>query len=66
MGSRQFGTQWSRQCWCGPEDEDADYAQHGAGTCDYECFGDRSEMCGGFFAMSVYAYGGFAITGERR
>eukprot|EP00903_Cladosiphon_okamuranus_P017428 g16052.t1 len=62
IGSRQFGTQFARECWCGPEDEDADYAQHGESTCDHECTGadssdDDPEICGGGWAMSVYQYG---------
>lgn len=32
-------------------------AKHGLGTCDYECSGDRSEICGGFLAMSTKIVG---------
>lgn len=64
-GSIHFGTQWSEECWCGPEGEDADYGKHGVSTaCDQPCTGDSDEMCGGDLEMSVYQYGGFAITGE--
>ncbi|CAN0555924.1 unnamed protein product, partial [Ectocarpus sp. 12 AP-2014] len=39
-GSRQFGTQWSRECWCGPEDADADHLMFGEATnCNMECSG---------------------------
>lgn len=64
VGSAFFGTQYSVECWCsGPESDSAfntDYAALGEGVCDYVCAGDTensfiSEICGGFFANSVYA-----------
>lgn len=66
-GSRQFGTQWSRECWCGPEDEDADYLMFGEATnCNMECRGsDDGEICGGSNAMSTYEFRQEVITGER-
>ncbi|CAM9126243.1 unnamed protein product, partial [Ectocarpus sp. 4 AP-2014] len=39
-------------CWCGSEG--ADYDANGAGVCDMPCGGDADEICGGFYAMSVY------------
>ena len=65
QGSIQFGTQYGRECWCGPNGEDADYDIWGVSTgCDFECTGDETEICGGGWAMSVYEFGGFAIEGE--
>ena len=57
--SAYFGTQWSTECWCsGPDQNSAfnmDYAALGEGVCDMACPGDSTEICGGFFAQSVYA-----------
>ncbi|CAM9948309.1 unnamed protein product [Ectocarpus sp. 6 AP-2014] len=63
-GSRQFGTQWSRECWCGPEDADADHLMFGEATnCDMECSGsDDGEICGGHNAMSTYEFRQQSIT----
>ncbi|CAM9382480.1 unnamed protein product, partial [Ectocarpus sp. 8 AP-2014] len=46
-----YGTQYSTQCWCG---DNADYDANGAGECNMACSGDAGEICGGFYAMSVY------------
>ncbi|CAM9843168.1 unnamed protein product [Ectocarpus sp. 12 AP-2014] len=51
-GSAFYGTQYSTECWCGAEG--ADYDANGAGVCDMPCGGDADEICGGFYAMSVY------------
>lgn len=34
----------------------------GDATCDFECAGDETEICGGFFAISVYQYPDVVIT----
>ncbi|CAN0458863.1 unnamed protein product, partial [Ectocarpus sp. 12 AP-2014] len=47
-----YATQWGRECWC--QDENIDYLRHGDGTCDYECSGDDSIVCGGFDSFSLY------------
>ncbi|CAN0056146.1 unnamed protein product [Ectocarpus sp. 6 AP-2014] len=39
------------ECWCG---DNADYDANGEGVCDMACSGDASQICGGFYAMSVY------------
>ncbi|CAM9620699.1 unnamed protein product [Ectocarpus sp. 6 AP-2014] len=46
-----YGTQWSRECWCG---DNAHYDEHGESECDMACTGDAYEICGGNNAMSVY------------
>ncbi|CAN0230057.1 unnamed protein product [Ectocarpus sp. 12 AP-2014] len=51
-GSAYYGTQFSTECWCGAEG--ADYDANGEGVCDMPCGGDADEICGGFYAMSVY------------
>ncbi|CAM9879724.1 unnamed protein product, partial [Ectocarpus fasciculatus] len=52
-GSTYYGTQFSEECWCGAEG--ADYDAHGASdACTTACAGDADEICGGFYAMSVY------------
>eukprot|EP00904_Undaria_pinnatifida_P008030 jgi/Undpi1/4357/HiC_scaffold_17.g07723.m1 len=55
-GYTYFGTQYAIECWCG--DESTDYMVHGASTdCTFGCGGDPSlQICGGFFAMSVWEY----------
>ena len=40
------------QCWCSST---ADYGVHGEGVCDVPCTGDSGEMCGGYYAISVYS-----------
>ena len=47
-----FGTQYSSECFCGN-----DYGTHGVSSnCNMECSGDSTEICGGGYANSVYAY----------
>ena len=50
-GYKYFGTQWSRECYCGnktPTEEAAAY------ECNMACSGDASEMCGAGMRLSVY------------
>ncbi|CAM9509059.1 unnamed protein product [Ectocarpus sp. 4 AP-2014] len=49
-----YATQFGEECWCGNNDA---YDANGAAACDMECSGDASDICGGFFAMSVYSTG---------
>ncbi|CBN78573.1 conserved unknown protein [Ectocarpus siliculosus] len=54
-GNTYFGMQYGTECFCGGES--TDLLQHGESTaCDYECPGDSEQVCGGFYAMSVYSY----------
>ncbi|CAN0347628.1 unnamed protein product [Ectocarpus sp. 6 AP-2014] len=54
-GNTYFGMQYGRECFCGGGS--TDLLQHGESTsCDYECPGDSDQVCGGFYAMSVYSY----------
>ncbi|CBJ30862.1 conserved unknown protein [Ectocarpus siliculosus] len=54
-GNTYFGMQYGRECFCGGSS--TDLLQHGESTsCDYECPGDSDQVCGGFYAMSVYSY----------
>lgn len=58
-----FGTEWSRECWCG--DEPAD----GSGLapledCNYACTGDATEACGGSRRLSLYHNA--ALTGPQQ
>ncbi|CAN0069455.1 unnamed protein product, partial [Ectocarpus sp. 6 AP-2014] len=54
-GNTYFGMQYGTECFCGGES--TDLLQHGESTaCDYECSGDSEQVCGGFYAMSVYSY----------
>lgn len=45
------------QCWCGGE-TDKDTERHGPSTCEYPCAGHDEQICGGWYAMSLYQYGG--------
>ncbi|CAM9533140.1 unnamed protein product [Hapterophycus canaliculatus] len=50
-----FGTQYSYECWCGGND--TNHVQHGESeSCDAECAGDATQICGGNWSMSVYQY----------
>ena len=52
-----FGTQWSRECYCGnlAPTEAADPAD-----CNMPCAGDSTEMCGAGMRLSVYGLGAAA------
>ena len=46
------GTQYGNECFCG--EDGVDYLQHGeSDECDFECEGDPSAICGGYWSMSV-------------
>ncbi|CAN0201782.1 unnamed protein product, partial [Ectocarpus fasciculatus] len=54
-GNTYFGMQYGRECFCGGSS--TDLLLHGESTaCDYECPGESEQVCGGFYAMSVYSY----------
>ncbi|CAM9651323.1 unnamed protein product, partial [Ectocarpus sp. 13 AM-2016] len=54
-GSSYFSTQYGQECWCWPAG--TDYEKHRESTeCTYECPGSLDDICGGFYAASVYAY----------
>ena len=42
------------QCYCGLATDDPDSL--GDATCDVDCVGDSSQICGGNSAISVYEY----------
>lgn len=48
---KHYATQYGRECWC--QDESIEL-RHGAGTCDFQCSGDFSIVCGGFDSFSLY------------
>ncbi|CAM9947269.1 unnamed protein product, partial [Sphacelaria rigidula] len=53
-GSTYFGTQFGKECFCGPSSDDP--SRLGDATCNMECSGDASETCGGRNAISVYEF----------
>ncbi|CBJ48515.1 WSC domain containing protein [Ectocarpus siliculosus] len=54
-GNTYFGLQYGRECFCGGSS--TDLLEHGeSSACNYECPGDSDQVCGGFYAMSVYSY----------
>ncbi|CAN0426489.1 unnamed protein product [Ectocarpus fasciculatus] len=54
-GNTYFGMQYGRECFCGGSS--TDLLEHGeSSACTYECPGDSEQVCGGFYAMSVYSY----------
>ncbi len=50
-GYEYSGTQYAKECFCG--DGDTNHFQHGGGECDYKCAGDDTEICGGYWSMTV-------------
>ncbi|OCK73379.1 WSC-domain-containing protein [Lepidopterella palustris CBS 459.81] len=48
-----FGTEWSRECWCGVELTSGS-APAPLSECNYPCTGDATEMCGGSRRLSLY------------
>jgi len=55
-GFRFAGTQYGSECHCGNS-----YGRSGAaGNCNMPCSGKRAEMCGGYYANSIYAAGELA------
>eukprot|EP00752_Nemacystus_decipiens_P013406 g11871.t1 len=65
QGFDYYGTQYGRECWCGsgtPEETYELYGELDDSECDFECTGVATENCGGFFAMTVYAYAAPAPT----
>ncbi|CAN0031064.1 unnamed protein product [Scytosiphon promiscuus] len=58
-GFDYYGTQFSRECWCGSGTAAETYNLYEELTdadCDMECTGDATESCGGHLAASVYAF----------
>ncbi|XP_072036874.1 MAM and LDL-receptor class A domain-containing protein 1-like [Amphiura filiformis] len=54
-GSRYAGTQYYHECFCGSDGVSYDrYGQAPEAHCNRPCRGDRSQMCGGSWRMSVY------------
>ena len=57
QGFKYAGTQWSKECFCGDE-----YQNYGeADNCDMPCSGDKTEICGGNWAMNIYGTGSVLI-----
>ncbi|ELR06631.1 hypothetical protein VC83_03264 [Pseudogymnoascus destructans] len=48
-----FGTEWSKECWCGNEVAAGSDAAP-LGECDHPCAGDATQLCGGSRRLSVY------------
>ena len=48
-----FGTQWSRECYCGDDLTDGSAAAPET-DCNMACSGDASELCGGGRRLSLY------------
>ncbi len=50
-GYKYFGTQWSRECYCGNV---APPLEAAASECNMACSGDASQICGAGMRLSVY------------
>ncbi|CAM9455943.1 unnamed protein product, partial [Laminaria digitata] len=46
-----YGTQYSKECWCGTSDVFSDYERHGEGVCHMACSGDPDTACGKIFSF---------------
>jgi hypothetical protein len=52
-GFKYASTQYSSHCFCGNS-----YGRYGISKkCDYKCTGNKGEVCGGYWANSVYTTG---------
>ncbi|KAG8326121.1 hypothetical protein J6590_050452 [Homalodisca vitripennis] len=49
---RFIGLMNGQSCWCG-----SSFGSQGAALCPQTCYGNSSQFCGGFQALSVYATG---------
>ncbi|KAL2130741.1 hypothetical protein VTI74DRAFT_6005 [Chaetomium olivicolor] len=58
-GYTYFGTQWSRECYCG---NTAPTEQATQSECNMPCSGNAAEMCGAGMRLSVYGPVGAAPT----
>ena len=52
QGFRYAGTQYGSQCFCGNK-----YTGASSAACDYKCSGNPGEICGGYYANSIYQVG---------
>jgi len=48
-----FGTEWSKECWCGNSLTTGSAAAP-LSDCNYPCAGNAAEMCGGSLRLSLY------------
>ncbi|CAM9520911.1 unnamed protein product [Ectocarpus fasciculatus] len=63
LGYYYYAVQWGIECWCAPETTTADeLSVHGLGECDFACGGDDTQICGGFWAFTVYEVGTESTT----
>ncbi|KAK1654806.1 WSC domain-containing protein [Colletotrichum phormii] len=54
-GFQYAGLEYAKECWCGNSVADDRKPKKGLwGACDMPCGGSKTEMCGGWAAMSLY------------
>ncbi|KAK4184466.1 WSC domain-containing protein [Podospora australis] len=58
-GYPYFGTQWSRECYCGTE---APTLAAPASECNMPCSGNDNELCGAGMRLNVYSFGAAEAT----
>eukprot|EP00903_Cladosiphon_okamuranus_P021312 g19583.t1 len=58
-----FGTQYGEECFCAKTLSDTVSLDYDG--CDYSCAGKESEICGGYYAISVYDIKPFVVLGCR-
>jgi len=54
--SMYYALQYGTECFCGTSDVFSDYDIYGPGVCDMECEGNPDEICGGFYAFSLFRF----------
>lgn len=57
-GYPYFGTQWSRECYCGV---DAPTVSAPASECNMPCTGDDNELCGAGMRLNAYKFDAAAV-----
>jgi len=55
LGFPLAGTEYDRECYCGQYLNQTDHQPAGGNNCQYSCFGDKTQMCGGSWQISVYS-----------
>lgn len=55
QGFEYFGTEWYTECFCGSAEDVTNAESISQASCNTPCGGDDTEMCGGGWALSVYA-----------
>ncbi|GKT41139.1 WSC domain-containing protein [Colletotrichum spaethianum] len=56
QGTKYFGTEYGRECWCGDEFGTGSILAVNQKDCSFPCGGDSTQFCGGSNRLNVYMY----------